>query len=371
LITSDPPIRSSSPPERISWVMPELATALWSDDHPVLEVLRERRRTASTPAQRAASGDPVKVGLAVEGGGMRAVTSAGMLTALEDLGLSQAFDAVYGASAGALNGAFFLLGETWYPLSIYYDDLASKTFVDFTRPLRGESILNLDYAFEEILEHRKPLDYERVLASDIPLHVAITSVSDQATVVVSKFEGRDDLKAALRASSWLPGAVRGTTEFRGERALDGSVLTAHPWPLAATDGCTHILSLSTHPILAPRRYNTNALRAAVRYLDRIEPGLGYGYLRSLRNNDEHLRRLRRSMTDPTPDPYVLDLGPLPGAPHIRRHETDRSTIMDAARHGYEVMYAAVEKLPPPDGEVAWRAIPRFTFRAGRPETAAV
>ena len=44
-----------------------------------------------------------------------------MLCALEDQGLLTAFDAVYATSSGAINGAYFLNGNCWYNLSIYYD----------------------------------------------------------------------------------------------------------------------------------------------------------------------------------------------------------------------------------------------------------
>ncbi len=46
----------------------------------------------------------IKSALIVQGGCMRGVFSAGSLIALEKLGLSQAFDAVYGSSGGAVNG---------------------------------------------------------------------------------------------------------------------------------------------------------------------------------------------------------------------------------------------------------------------------
>jgi predicted patatin/cPLA2 family phospholipase len=57
-----------------------------------------RAASKSQPGRRA---DPYKVGLAIEGGGMRAVISAAMVAGLERLGLRNAFDAVYGSSAGA------------------------------------------------------------------------------------------------------------------------------------------------------------------------------------------------------------------------------------------------------------------------------
>ena len=50
--------------------------------HPVTDVLREREEQDSRPGERR---DPYRVALAVEGGGMRGVVSAGMAAALERL----------------------------------------------------------------------------------------------------------------------------------------------------------------------------------------------------------------------------------------------------------------------------------------------
>jgi predicted acylesterase/phospholipase RssA len=67
--------------------------------HEVVRVLGERGRAGSRPGERS---DGFRVALAVEGGGMRGTISAGMAFALDELGLVSAFDAVYGASAGAI-----------------------------------------------------------------------------------------------------------------------------------------------------------------------------------------------------------------------------------------------------------------------------
>lgn len=73
--------------------------------HPVAQLLHERMAVGSKPGQR---GDGARIGLAIEGGGMRGAVSAGAAAALNLLGLSDAFDAVYGSSAGALIAAFFI-----------------------------------------------------------------------------------------------------------------------------------------------------------------------------------------------------------------------------------------------------------------------
>src|SRR5690606_1755229 len=99
---------------------------VWAQQHPVLEVLLDRRN-------RGDRADGHRVGLAIQGGGMRGVISGAMLTALEDLGLATSFDAIYGTSSGAMNGAYLYQGGLWRGLSVYWDHLNSRDFIDLRR----------------------------------------------------------------------------------------------------------------------------------------------------------------------------------------------------------------------------------------------
>jgi predicted patatin/cPLA2 family phospholipase len=332
---------------------------LWSADHPVLKALRNRREKGHTYESPA---DDFKIGLAVEGGGIRGVVSAAMLCALEELGLAGAFDTVYSASSGAINAAYFLAGNTWYPLSIYYDDLATRKFVDFRRALRSH-ILDLDYAFG-VVDQVKPLDYETAIKSPTRLHVAVTLVDELRTEAATDFSSKEDLRQALIASAWLPVAVRGTADFRGRRALDGGVLTPHPFRLALEDGCTHVLSLSTRPIQPPSERLSLSQRYGGQHLNRIRSGLGTGYLEAVKAYRGERRMLQRRMTDPGEPPYVLDIAPPPWMPQVKRQELDPGRILAGARGGYEIMYCAIEGRNPElirSGGV--RAVPRLTIVA--------
>jgi predicted acylesterase/phospholipase RssA len=65
--------------------------------------------------------------LAIEGGGMRGSITAGMATAIHTLGYdaeSGVFDSVYGSSAGALIGAYYVTGDLKGGGRIYYDELS-------------------------------------------------------------------------------------------------------------------------------------------------------------------------------------------------------------------------------------------------------
>src|SRR5580658_1496190 len=128
--------------------------------HPVIEVLTSRLSDDSLPGKRA---DKLRVGLAVEGGGMRGVLSGAMLAALGDGGLTNSFDAVYAYSSGAINSAYFISGGGWQSLSVYYDDLVGDEFLSYRRLLKREPMVSLDFVFDVVMEERNPLDYQRLL----------------------------------------------------------------------------------------------------------------------------------------------------------------------------------------------------------------
>ena len=101
-----------------------------SRDHPVVRAVMERYRSQSKPGRRQ-TGDRMKIALAIEGGGMRGSVAAGSAAAIHFLGLNDAIDVVYGSSAGAMIGAYFV-SRQFSGIQIYHDILpASGTlFID-------------------------------------------------------------------------------------------------------------------------------------------------------------------------------------------------------------------------------------------------
>ena len=326
----------------------------------MLQLLRDRRAEGSRPGRRT---DGHRLALAVEGGGMRGSISAAMLGALEDHGFRDAFDVVYGTSSGAVNSAYFLAGTTWYPLSIYYDDLTSRQFLDLRRLLRRRPLMDIDYAYEDVVRTIKPLDHQAVLDSPIDLVIAVTDVEDRKTLAAREFTSTQDLHEALRASAWLPIALHGTGTFRGRRALDGGVLTAHPRTLALQDGATHVLSLSTIPLDVARGALGPGTHLVCRYLDRIAEGLGEGYRESLRTLATEQSGLARQRVSPgARPPFVLDVAPLPGTPELKRHEMRPWRIVAACRTSYALAHCLLQGIPEDDlrnGRIS--AVPRLTI----------
>lgn len=236
--------------------------------HESLQLIRERMGSGSLPGKRT---DPYKLGLVVEGGGMRGCVSGGALQALADLGLQNAFDAVYGSSAGAINGTYFLSGQR-DGVDIYHKHIASTEFIDLKRLLNrkpgGPAALNLEYLLDHVIEEVLPLDFDAVLQSSIPLKVVASSLDSLTPVLLEDFNDKRDLVECLRASANVPKVAGGPVLHRGHRLVDAAVFEAVPFRSAIADGCTHIVVLCTRP--APLRKSaidkalTDALQATIK-----------------------------------------------------------------------------------------------------------
>src|SRR5262244_248370 len=109
-----------------------------------IEVIKERARRCRKGRDVS---DGRKTALIVEGGAMRGVISCAALMALEELGMTSVFDEVYGASAGAVNAAYFLAGQAALATTIYYQKVNSTRFI---RRLWHRPIVNIDALFDSV-----------------------------------------------------------------------------------------------------------------------------------------------------------------------------------------------------------------------------
>ena len=175
---------------------------------------------------------------------MRGIFSCGGGIALELLGLSRAFDEVYACSSGAINAAYFVAGQAAYSVSIYYDEVNNRNFIN---PLRLNNILNMDFLFDEVIKRRKPLDVERVLSSPSKLRISITDANTGAGFLIDAQDSRYALLDSLRASATHPLLSERTRRLGDRECFDGGFANPLPVKDAIDNGCTDLLVLSTRP----------------------------------------------------------------------------------------------------------------------------
>ena len=241
--------------------------------HPVLEALLARKRSESVPGERT---DGMRIGLAVEGGGMKGVISAGACGEILRSGFADCFDAVYGSSAGAMNLTYYLANQP-EGIRAYEEDLVDGGFLDLRRlPAlnRGrkgrkgkrnedgadeddddekvQPAMDVSYLVDGVMDGttNRALRWDLLMNSRVPLKVVATSLDTLTPVVLEgPWRGVEDLKQCLKASAAVPTlAGPEPVMWRGQRLVDAAVMEPVPVHAAIADGCTHVMVLCTRSL---------------------------------------------------------------------------------------------------------------------------
>ncbi|WP_149359356.1 patatin-like phospholipase family protein [Lolliginicoccus suaedae] len=209
----------------------------------VLDILQHRRATATTAADRA---DEHKVALVIEGGGARGAYSGGMVAALERLGYSNAFDAVFGTSAGALNAAWFLAGTANEHLWTWWEPRVVHRVLEPRRLFTGGRAFDVEHLVETIYTTIAPMDFGAIGAHPTTLHPVATELATGAAADLHPHTRTPaGIRAALRASCALPLVAGPPVHLGGNRYLDGGLAESVPLDTALAWGASHVLVLRT------------------------------------------------------------------------------------------------------------------------------
>jgi predicted patatin/cPLA2 family phospholipase len=294
--------------------------------HPVLAALRERPERA-------------RIALVVEGGGMRGAVSGGMALGLDELGLSQAFDAAYGSSAGTLNAMWLVSGRVRDGIPTWTDPRLVGELISRRRVLLRRPVVDVRRLVEERYEQLSPGLFEAVLASATELHPLATEVETGAAVDLHReITDARTLRLALRGSAALPLLAGPPIELGGRRLIDAGLSAAIPFRAALADGATHVLVLRSRRAdevaTAPGRLSEALTGRALR---RVAPALERGFRTRAQREGEDEALLARHDADPALAPAILSIRPAPGSPVPSRLEHD----IDVIRGGLEAGRVAV------------------------------
>jgi predicted patatin/cPLA2 family phospholipase len=306
-----------------------------SGDDEVFRVLLARR-------DRGERADGHRIALVVGGGGMRGAYAGGMVHALDDAGLSGCFDLVYGSSAGAYVGAGLLLGSGRGSARIFFEDMACREFVDPRRLGTRRPMVSLDHLIDHVLVHSKPLDWDRLRDSPIPLRVVATALDDLSPHVLAPSTSAE-WKLALRATAAIPMLAGPAVELGGRHWIDGSVSEPLPVLQALQDGATHVLALVNRTVPELRRDAPAPGPARwAKLLDRVTPGLG------AIAQQHHRHAAALALLDDAAHPSRAGAHLLPVVPAVdagvRGLTTDPVRVERAARLGYQALVAAIRRV---------------------------
>ena len=242
--------------------------------HAVAELLRRR-----AAGEARGDDDGARLALAIEGGGMRGAVSAGMAIAIHELGLTDAFDAIYGASAGALNGVWLLSGSPSDGLRPYADPALIRQYIRRSNALRGRPVVDTAHLVDHLYEHVLPLRFERVLEHRARFHPLATDVeTGRAVDLGPAIRDRASLKLALRATTALPLLAGPPVVIDGRRYLDAGLAESIPFHAALAAGATHVLVLRSRRPQDDERPSPLSCAATGTLLRRLGEPVRRGYL---------------------------------------------------------------------------------------------
>ena len=185
-----------------------------------------------------------KVALVLAGGGSLGAVQVGMLRGLVEAG--QSFDIVVGASAGAINGAFFAGDPTLDGLTrleAVWRGISRRDVMPVTLQMLFNVMLRRDYlcdgrALRALLARN--LTYGGIENAKLSLHVMATDMLSGDEVALS----RGPVIEAVQASAAIPG-IYPPQRFDGRLLVDGGVANNAPISTAVKLGARKIFVLPT------------------------------------------------------------------------------------------------------------------------------
>lgn len=184
-----------------------------------------------------------KLGLVVEGGGVRAIYAAGVLDVLHDMRLP--FSGVIGVSAGAIHGISFVSGQKGRSYRIYTRFCRDSRFFSFRTWLRTGNIVDNDFCYRQIPQELEPFDQKAFEASGMEFWTVSTNLETGKPEYIRMRDCFAEIDALI-ASASLP-YVSKPVHYRGKLLLDGGCSDRVPLRAFQSMGFDRNVVVLTHP----------------------------------------------------------------------------------------------------------------------------
>ena len=187
----------------------------------------------------------MKLGMVLEGGGMRGMYTAGVLDLFMDRDLYP--DGIFGVSAGVCHGASYASHQRGRSYEINVKNCRNRHYMGLWSFLRTGDYFNADYAYRRIPDELIPFDYDAYdrYRDSMPLYAVVTNVDTGRAEYVPTGDMHRGI-AYVRASSSLPVAAR-IVGIGGRRYLDGGISDSIPVEASMDHGFERNIVVLTRP----------------------------------------------------------------------------------------------------------------------------
>lgn len=185
-----------------------------------------------------------KIGLVVEGGGMKCAYNAAILDAFLDEQIT--FDYCIGVSAGAGNLASYLAGQRGRNLRFFTEHIHSPDYFGLKSLLKTGDLFGLKYIYGELTNSkgRDPLDFPAFLKNPAEYQAVVTNALTGKPEYFGKDMMKQDDYRLIMASSAIP-AVCHPVHLNSVPYFDGGIADAIPVQHALEQGCDRVVVILT------------------------------------------------------------------------------------------------------------------------------
>lgn len=209
-----------------------------------------------------------KVGLVLEGGGMRGAYTAGVLDWLLENELY--FDYVTGISSGALYASMYMLRKRDTLRVSAIDVAADKRNVGIRPILNEKTIIGYEFLFEEITQNLDfPLETMDQVEGEI--EIGVYDMEAQKTVWISKDQIAKHPRF-VQAACVLP-IFGKQVKIDGKHYMDGGITTMIPIEQSIKAGCTKHMVVTTKSMDFVRKEQNFFQKHLLRFIYRKFPKL--------------------------------------------------------------------------------------------------
>ena len=197
----------------------------------------------------------MKIGLVLEGGGMRGLYTAGVIDVMLDHGFEP--DVVCGTSAGVTFGVNLLSKQRGRVLRYNKRFVGDRRYISLHSWLTTGNMINKDFAYGLLPRELDPFDDEAFMESKAAFYATITNMETGEAEYVRLHSTWDQMDV-IRASASLP-IVSRPVEWNGQKYLDGGLADNIPLDKCLELGCDKVIIVLTRPMGYVRKESLTAI----------------------------------------------------------------------------------------------------------------
>lgn len=184
-----------------------------------------------------------KNGLVLEGGGMRALFTAGVLDAF--LEKSLCIDTMVSVSAGALFGVNYVSQQKGRAVRYNIKFAGDKRYMSLRNWFKTGNVLDKKFAYYDLPMKLDVFDEKKFSESNINFYIVLTNIETGKAEHILIKDVFDQMEY-LRATSALPFASK-IIKIDGKKYLDGGITDPVPIDYCKKMGCDKLIVVLTRP----------------------------------------------------------------------------------------------------------------------------